>query len=73
MSVTTYSQDNYAGLGSRIGSALKRAFAAMIRAREAQAHRYIAQHLSVFDDRTIEGAGFTRDQLMKRPRDLASF
>ena len=76
MSVSTINEHVEIGIGARIATYFSNLYAAVIRGREAQGRRYVALHLSQFDDRTLESAGFNRDELtelMKRPRDLAAF
>ena len=73
MSVSTIGEYAGHGIGSRVAAFFSGIYASMIRAREAQGRRYVAQHLSRFDDRTLERAGFKCENLMNRPRDLAIF
>jgi hypothetical protein len=73
MSVSTMNEYTGMGLWSRIGAFFSRVFAAIIRGREAQGRRYVALHLSQFDDRTLENAGIKREDILQRPRDLAAF
>ncbi len=73
MSVSTMNDYAKTGLWSRIGAFFSRVFAAIIRGREAQGRRYVALHISKFDDRTLENAGIKREDILQRPRDLASF
>ncbi len=73
MSVSTMNDYTKTGLWTRAGEFFSQIFAAIIRGREAQGRRYVALHLSKFDDRTLENAGIKRDDIMQRPRDLAAF
>lgn len=73
MAATTYSSDHETGISARVSTFFHDLFDHMMTARQNQADRYIARHLSTFDDRTLANAGIKRANIYRRPRDLASF